>query len=287
MTTVQIVGIAVAVAVVALLVIALLVTRRRGPKADPQARAGESFLDAAPQDTLDGLGRAEVPVEDVTLDPQATRALADERPARQPLAASGREEDTLVPPELPAEAPPLAPAQTPPTGRDEQLGTSLSLDWGDQKEPVSAPEPIAPLSWAPAAAAAGQAGDEPRERTPEADARGTTPPRAPSPAAAPSQASPAPAPGAGPAPERTSRKVPLADIIVTTSRKVIDLDDPEVRRMLTDLVKFEIDQATRYREQGQRIDAVLQLTEAEKISRALGMNESAGAIRRMMKDLQG
>ena len=58
---------------------------------------------------------------------------------------------------------------------------------------------------------------------------------------------------------------------------MVDLQDPEVRRMLTDLVKFEIDQATQFRRQGQTIDAVLQLTEAEKISRALGMDESAAA----------
>jgi len=81
--------------------------------------------------------------------------------------------------------------------------------------------------------------------------------------------------------------VPLSDIIVTTSHKVVDLQDPEVRRMLTDLVKYEIDQATHYRQQGQTIDAVLQLTEAEKISRALEMRESAAAIRKMLADLQG
>ena len=83
------------------------------------------------------------------------------------------------------------------------------------------------------------------------------------------------------------RRVPLSDIIVTTSHKMVDLQDPEVRRMLTDLVKDEIDQATHYRQQGQTIDAVLQLTEAEKISRALDMHESAAAIRKMMVDLQG
>ena len=81
--------------------------------------------------------------------------------------------------------------------------------------------------------------------------------------------------------------MPLSDIIVTTSSKMVDLQDPEVRRMLTDLVKYEIDQATHYRQQGQTIDAVLQLTEAEKISRALDMRESAAAIREMMEDLQG
>ena len=80
--------------------------------------------------------------------------------------------------------------------------------------------------------------------------------------------------------------VPLSDIIVTTSSKMVDLQDPEVRRMLTDLVKFEIDQATQFRAEGQTIDAILQLTEAEKISRALGMQESAQAIHNMMEGVR-
>ena len=82
-----------------------------------------------------------------------------------------------------------------------------------------------------------------------------------------------------------ARRVPLSDIIVTTSDKVVDLSDAEVRRMLTDLVTFEIDQATLYRQQGQSIDAVLQLTEAEKICKALGMAETAERIRAMMDEL--
>ena len=83
------------------------------------------------------------------------------------------------------------------------------------------------------------------------------------------------------------RLVPLSDIIVTTSGKMVDLDDPDVRRMLTELVTFEIDQAAEFRKQGQTIDAVLQLTEAEKVSRALGMNESAQRIRAMMEEIRG
>ena len=54
---------------------------------------------------------------------------------------------------------------------------------------------------------------------------------------------------------------------------MVDLQDPEVRRMLTELVTFEIDQAADFRRRGQTIDAVLQLTEAEKVSRALGMTD--------------
>lgn len=95
-------------------------------------------------------------------------------------------------------------------------------------------------------------------------------------------------PAAAGEPVRTGvQTIPLSDIIVTTSSKMVDLQDPEVRRMLTDLVTFEIDQATQFRQQGQIIDAVLQLTEAEKISRALGMHESAQHIHDMMHEMRG
>lgn len=80
--------------------------------------------------------------------------------------------------------------------------------------------------------------------------------------------------------------VPLNEIIVTTSHKLIDLDDPEVRHMLRDLVTYEIDQSTQFKQLGQNLDAVLQLTEAEKICHALGMTTQARQIRTMMKDLQ-
>jgi len=79
--------------------------------------------------------------------------------------------------------------------------------------------------------------------------------------------------------------VPLSDIIVTTSCKLVDLGDPEVRRTLTDLVKLEVDQAIEFRRLGQTVDAVMQLTEAEKISQALGLHESAQRIREMIEEL--
>ena len=212
MTTVQIVGIAVVVAIVLLLVIALLVTRRRGSAGDePAAKmAHVSFLDDAPQDTLSTLGKAEQPVEDITIDPGLQRRV---RPADED--ATPRDDETTG--ELPAAAASVRPEQ-----------------------------PAQPAEGVPVAAeeAAAEHG-------------------------------------------RGGHRVPLSDIIVTTSHKMVDLQDPEVRRMLTDLVKYEIDQATHYRQQGQTIDAVLQLTEAEKISRALDMRESAAAIRTMMDDLRG
>lgn len=92
---------------------------------------------------------------------------------------------------------------------------------------------------------------------------------------------------AAPAPATADKLVPLSSIIVTTSTKLVDLDDPEIRRMLTDLVTFEIDQATQFRAQGQNVDAMLQLTEAEQICRALGRHDTAREIRAMMRGLEG
>jgi hypothetical protein len=286
MTTVQIIGISVAGAAVLLLIIILLVTRRRrGDEAEAEPRPGPSFLDEAPQDTFSVLGKAEQPVEDVTLDPAVQRAAEAEQAA---AAERAREQ------------------HHPPPG-------GLGLDWGpDLSVRELPPERPATPSWDHEAAAGA---DQPRDETeitgelrPDdaeitgeirpADAAAIAPKHAPpapegksgGQAAVPEPARPAqggPAAGAQAAKESgsDSRLVPLSDIIVTTSGKMVDLQDPEVRRMLTELVTFEIDQAADYRRQGQTIDAVLQLTEAEKVSRALGMTESAQHIRAMMEEI--
>ena len=89
-----------------------------------------------------------------------------------------------------------------------------------------------------------------------------------------------------PAVQSAKHLVPLSEIIVTTSNKMVDLEDPEVRRMLKDLASYEIDQAAHSRQLGQDLDAVLQLTEAEKICHALGMETYARQIHDMMKGLQ-
>jgi len=240
MTTVQIVGIVVAAAIVLLLIIALLVTRRRGSasKGPAAVTSHASFLDDAPQDSLSALGKAEQPMEDVTLDPGVHR---QGRPA----------DENAVP------APPVAAAT------QEPEGNALGLDWGPSGDtPAATTTTQSPVTESGASAAA---------------------PEPARPAEGGSAASEEAAPESGPG----GHRVPLSDIIVTTSNKMVDLQDPEVRRMLTDLVKFEIDQATHCRQQGQTIDAVLQLTEAEKISRALDMRGSAAAIRKMMENLQG
>jgi hypothetical protein len=285
MTTVQIIGVSVAGAAVLLLIIALLVTRRRGGDEEDQARPGPSFLDEAPQDTFSVLGRAEQPVEDITLDPAVQRAAEAERGAVDERA------------------------------RDERRPApgGLGLDWGpDLSVRELAPEPSAAPSRGDCEVPAADAPPDETETTGElrpaeteitgelrlGDAAAPMPkaaPPAPEGESGDHATSPEPArpaevrPGAGATtaeePGPVSRLVPLSDIIVTTSSKTVDLEDPEVRRMLTELVTFEIDQAADFRRRGQDIDAVLQLTEAEKVSRALGMTESANRIRAMMEEI--
>jgi hypothetical protein len=270
MTTVQIIGIAVASLAVLLLIVALIVTRRRGDSTGDDARpAGGSFLDEAPQDTFSVLGRAEQPVEDITIDPAVERAIAAERAAAAAASAEG------------------VPERTPQPG-------GLGLDWGpdlsirttgpnDEREPAPRFDDEAEVT-----------GDLRLDETVSTLAADTPPPAAgegddrtaATRPAAPSAGEPAAADVAAEEAVSGSRMVPLSDIIVTTSSKMVDLADPDVRRMLTELVTFEIDQASEFRRKGQSIDAVLQLTEAEKVSRALGMTESALRIRTMMEEIR-
>jgi hypothetical protein len=242
MTTVQIIGIAVAAVIVLLLVTALLVTRQRGAREDTDATGAEeqsSFLDAPVTDTLSGLGEAE------------------HAPPQSPGPADA---------ELPDLGPPAADA-APPAMSPTVVGQDLELDWGPNEEPAET-------------AATGEI--PPPPVSDEVQITGEVPP--PTDDETTSGASPVEADLAAPAP--APRMVALSDVIITTSDRLVDLEDLEVRRMLADLVAFEIDQATQYRQQGQLIDAVLQLTEAEKICVALGLSDTAERIRQMMANLK-
>ncbi len=180
--------------------------------------------------------------------------------------ASGVE--TMAAPEAPlgaeaAREPLTGSASVPATGAVDDGETT-----GEMPAVSGEPAPEAPAT------------DEGAEAPPEPAA--TVQPEAPPEPAATAE----PEAPASPVPPAGDRLVPLSSIIVTTSTKMVDLDDPEIRRMLTDLVTFEIDQATQFRRQGQNLDAVLQLTEAEKICRALGKEDTAREIRDMMRGLQ-
>lgn len=213
MSTLQIVAIAVAAGLVVLLIIALLVTRRRGPSASPEQAASDapSFIDERLHDSFAGLGRAEQSVEDVTLDP-VTDDFSD--PATGAHGSADLQDESEVTGEMPAVQAILRDRQTSPLTASNADATA---------EPLCEP-------------------------------------------------------GVG-------GSVPLSDIIVTTSCKLVNLGDPDVRHTLTDLVKLEVDQAIEFRRLGQTVDAIMQLTEAEKISHALGLHESAQRIREMIEEL--
>ena len=151
------------------------------------------------------------------------------------------------------------------------------IDWGSQTEDAALPgaESAAPAEAVEESATTGEleVADEPASAAGGSAEAETAPPNE----APPADEAP---------PARESKLVPLSDIIVTTSNKMVDITDPEVRRMLRDLIKYEIDQAAQFKEQGQNIDAALQLTEAVKICEALDMSSQARLIRAMMKELQ-
>jgi hypothetical protein len=268
MSTIQIVGIAVAAVIVLLLVVALLVTRKGGGEEGDAQTTPEhsSFLDSPPSDTLSKLGT----------------------PEHVPSSAAAEE-----PPSPPAVPPGIVRTAT---GVASAAG-GLGLDWdhaeqaapeataaGESESTGEMPAVAGPAGGpAPEAEATVQAASGP-EAPPESGVAEEAPAEAEAEAETPLEADVANETAATEA--ESDRLVPLSSIIVTTSTKMVDLDDPEIRRMLTDLVTFEIDQATQFREQGQSIDAVLQLTEAEKICRALGKADTAREIRDMMRGLQ-
>ncbi|GEM_PF-3247158 len=137
--------------------------------------------------------------------------------------------------------------------------------------------------WTPAAGvSAGPSEPTPRDEVletagPTADAADQT---RPAEAHTPQHAAAASAADKGP------RLVRLCDIISTTNSQHVDLNDPDVRRMLRELIQSEVDLAQQYKQLGQNIDAVLQLTEAQKICRALSMDSHAKLLDQMIRELQ-
>ncbi len=110
------------------------------------------------------------------------------------------------------------------------------------------------------------------------------------PAAAPDADStvtrPGPAEPAAATPAAPDDPAPLSDIIVTSDSEEIDLADPDVRELLTQLVDDEIELAKACRAQGQILDAILQLTEAEKASAALGLDDRLATVKALLAELQ-
>jgi hypothetical protein len=111
------------------------------------------------------------------------------------------------------------------------------------------------------------------------------------PEAAPAETRPAPVASAPattepPAPAGSAPGAPLSDIIVTSDRDAIDLGDPEVRAMLAELLEDEIALARVQRDAGETLDAILQLTEAERSATALAAEDKVADIRALLGELQ-
>jgi hypothetical protein len=274
MSTVQVAGIAIAAVILIVLVISLVITRRkdsspeRTQRPEPRIEDTGSLFDEAPRDGLHMLGKRDVaaPPEEPrpAWSPAGAAAVAEEAaPVQSPLAAEPAEpfaEETTD--EIPAVPPAEAFAETATPEAEAAAPIVQSAELLAQETQAEAPSPVA-----------GQPAKDQTEETPATEAPPTE-------GAAEENAAVEEAPAADP------RMVRLSDIIVTTNEQQVDLADPDVRRMLKDLMQDEIDLAAQYRELGQNIDAVLQLTEAQRICRALGMTSHARLIQEMINELQ-
>ena len=149
-------------------------------------------------------------------------------------------------------------------------------------------EPITPEAPGVGAGALGRGPAEPgaQEAAPAPETIATPGADEPSPAATAMPIPPVPSTEPDSGSETAPRLVALCDIISTTNTQTVDLNDPDVRHMLRELVQNEVDLAQQYKQLGQNIDAVLQLTEAEKICRALSMDAHADLLQKMIGELQ-
>ena len=320
MSTVQIAGITVACLILVALVVSLIITRRKdkavAASAPEEQAAGASFFDEGPRDQFDKLGKREVSAG------EAAGATEVEVPAAAPADSAPSMPDAgdvagaaLVAPTAPATG---AGATADLRVRIEATRHAVkeALDrpfLGESGEAHVAAEPIiqaaaevaalpvvtagseeagaettdsllrrpgsAGLEEPPVEAATSEPTPEPAEAVPAAVAA-CEPGRQIAPQSTVPPVTPAAEAGATPA------TVPLSQVLLTTNEQHIDLGDPDVRRMLKDLVKNEIDLAAQYRGLGRFDEAVAPLTEAEKICTALGLTSQAALVRAMIAELQ-
>ena len=287
MSTVQVAGIAIAVVILIVLVISLIVTRRKdaggSQKRRPETPLAEdagSLFDEAPRDGLHMLGKRDVAEQVSAPQPQwqpPAAAVVGEEPQVAPVTFAEPPAKTSEEPteDIPVVQPAEEVAETPPPPRFAAATQASQI--AEATEPVVETAPPIVEEAAPAAeeAAAIAGYSTPAAVRPMGDQM-----EAPAADAQPVEET-AEHEGAIP-----SRMVRLSDIIVTTNEQQVDLADPDVRRMLKDLVQDEIDLAAQYRELGQSIDAVLQLTEAQRICHALDMTSHAKLIQQMINELQ-
>jgi hypothetical protein len=244
------------------------------PRPPLSAAPAGSFLDEPLEHGFEGLGKVAAPAKPVSSGPF-------------PVDPFGSHEDIF-----PAEAPAVAPdVETPVVAPVDPFGSHEDIF--PAEEPASAPDAASAVAkLIPAAepepAATGAAlTAEPEPTTTEAAP--TAEPEPAEAAAAPAAESEpvaTPAEAAPVAPTTADDPALLSDIIVTSDSEEIDLADPDVRDLLTQLVDDEIELAKACHAQGQILDAILQLTEAEKASAALGLDDRLATVKALLAELQ-
>jgi hypothetical protein len=219
--------------------------------ATPPPRAAAptgSFLDEPLVHGFEGLGKVAAPAKPVSSGPF-------------PVDPFGSHED-IFPVEKQASVPDAeAPVATPvdPFGSHEDIFPA--------EAPSVAPDAASAVAQPVAAA-------EPKLAEPAA-----APATEPDPAATTAEAAPV-------APAAADDPALLSDIIVTSGSEEVDLADPAVRDLLTQLVDDEIELARACHAQGEILDAILQLTEAEKASAALGLDDRLATVKALLAELQ-
>ena len=280
-------GIGIAALVLVALLIVVLV-RHRGDDEPAASAAGRSFA-------ASGSG-AVMPSA-----PQA--AMASGPPAAVPPGAQAA--TPLTPPAAIVAAPPARPPLVAaPAGSflDEPLVNGFEglgkVAAPARPEPVSSgPFPVDPFGSHedifPAEEPAGEPDTEPADTVAEPANAVAEPVQA----AEPRPAEPA-APSAEPKSAATAAEVApvapvpaddpalLSDILVTSGSEEVDLADPAVRELLTQLVDDEIELAKVCHAQGETLDAILQLTEAEKASTVLGLDDRLASVKALLAELR-
>ena len=303
-------GVAVAALVVAVLLLIVLIRHRSAddklmatpPPAD-QAAQGPPAAPSAPPEPAPVTPAAEPawapplaatpaeagPPAAPAVDPGQTRSFLDEplshdfealgSPASAGHEPAGTALSEATPPaEQAADLPAAAPQAGADASEPEAPAAPAYADHGPfPVDPFGSHEDIFPPDDAQAPIEAAPAEAAPAEE-PRAEA---APAEEPPAEAAPIE--PAPQPSAT---AEASAPVLLSDILVTTGDAEVDLTDPGVRRLLEQLVGDEIELARQCRAKEQTLDAILQLTEAEKVCEALGLDDRLAEVRALLAELQ-
>ena len=262
-------GVGIAALIVAVLLIIVLV-RHRGD--DEQPVSGTPTGQAArPTSAPWTPAAAPPPVTPATAPPAAGTATAPGGPAA-PTPAPG-----IVVAAAAAAAAVTTPAPSSGSFLDEPLARDFE-GLGNRSVPPAPPAPAGPFPVDPF----GSHEDifPPQEPTAAPAEAGV-----PAEAAAPPEPAAAAVAGQAASPP-VATPASLSDVIVTSSHEEVDLADPDVRALLVSLVDDEIELARVCRAQGQTLDAILQLTEAEKTCTALGLDNTLTEVRALLAELQ-